>query len=172
MNEPVADTVRSILDGHIVLTRTLAERNHYPAIDILASVSRVMPAIASVDHVRSAAELRASVAEFEAARDLIEVGAYAPGSNGAIDRAIQLRPRIEAFLRQGRDEHDDVATAVAGLGAIGLDAPAWPVGDEVAARHPVQPGSSVRHSEGASSAPGARADAAPIPALLNRGATR
>jgi len=120
MSEPVADTVRSILDGHIVLTRTLAERNHYPAIDVLASVSRVMPAIVDGTHLRLAGALRASLAEYESARDLIEVGAYAAGSNPAIDRAIRLRPAIEAYLCQGRDEVADLASALAGMVAIGL----------------------------------------------------
>jgi FliI/YscN family ATPase len=120
MNEPVADTVRSILDGHIVLSRALAERNHYPAIDVLASVSRVMPVIADETHLRLAGGLRASLAEYDAARDLIEVGAYAPGSNPAIDRAIRLRPAIEAYLCQGWDEPSDITSAVAGMARIGL----------------------------------------------------
>lgn len=120
MNEPVADTVRSILDGHIVLTRTLAERNHYPAIDVLASVSRVMPTIVDETHLRLAGALRASLAEYEAARDLIEVGAYAAGSSPAIDRAIRLRPAIEAYLCQDRDEIADLASALVGLVGMGL----------------------------------------------------
>jgi FliI/YscN family ATPase len=122
MNEPIADTVRSILDGHIVLTRALAERNHYPAIDVLASVSRVMPAIVDDHHVRLAGALRASLAEYEGARDLIEVGAYAAGSNPAIDRAIVLRPGIEALLCQEREELGDIGTAVEAMSALGLGA--------------------------------------------------
>jgi flagellar biosynthesis/type III secretory pathway ATPase len=120
MNEPVADTVRSILDGHIVLTRTLAERNHYPAIDVLASVSRVMPTIVGEPHLQLAGALRASLAEYHAARDLIEVGAYAAGSNPAIDRAIRLRPAIEAYLCQDRDDTSDLASALAGMVGMGL----------------------------------------------------
>ena len=128
MTEPVADTVRSILDGHIVLSRALAERNHYPAIDALASVSRVMPAVVGPDHLRSAGAIRAALADFEGARDLIEVGAYAPGSNPAIDEAIARRPAIIKFLVQAVTETTDVATAGAQMAAI-LAAPiAAPVG--------------------------------------------
>ena len=111
MTEPVADTVRSILDGHIVLSRALAERNHYPAVDILASVSRAMPAVVEKEHLRVAGAIRAALAEFEGARDLIEVGAYAHGSNPAIDEAIALRPTLEAFLCQELEEQSDIATA-------------------------------------------------------------
>jgi FliI/YscN family ATPase len=122
MNEPVADTLRSILDGHVTLSRSLAERNHYPAIDILASISRVMPAVVSTDHYRLAAAIRANLAEYEGARDLIEVGAYAPGSNPAIDRAIAMRPSIEAFLCQELDETCEVESALADMQLLGLDA--------------------------------------------------
>jgi FliI/YscN family ATPase len=122
MTEPVADTVRSILDGHIVLTRALAERNHYPAIDPLASVSRVMPAIVAAAHLRDAGAIRASLAEYEAAKDLIEVGAYAPGSNPAVDEAIVRRPAIVRFLTQAIEETTDVDGAAERLAAI-LTAP-------------------------------------------------
>jgi flagellum-specific ATP synthase len=127
MSEPVADTVRSILDGHIVLTRALAERNHYPAIDPLASLSRVMPAIVAADHLRDAGRIRASLAEYEGAKDLIEVGAYAPGSNPAIDEAIVRRPSILHFLTQAIDETIDVDGAAERLAAI-LAATIPPVG--------------------------------------------
>ena len=115
MNEPIADTVRSILDGHIVLSRNLAERNHYPAIDVLASLSRVMPAIAEPRHLMLAGRLRASLAAYEGARDLIEVGAYAAGSNPEVDRAIAIRQATEQFLCQVIDEPADLASAVMGL---------------------------------------------------------
>ncbi len=126
MTEPIADTVRSILDGHIVLTRTLAERNHYPAIDVLASISRVMPAITEPRHRRLAGALRAALAEYEGARDLIEVGAYASGSNPAIDQAIALRPALERFLCQAIDETGDLAATIQTLERLGLqiEAPA------------------------------------------------
>jgi flagellum-specific ATP synthase len=118
MTEPVADTVRSILDGHIVLTRSLAERNHYPAIDALASVSRVMPAVVGPAHLWAAGAMRKALAEFEGARDLIEVGAYAPGSNPAIDEAIARRSAITAFLVQAVDETTNVAEAEARITEI------------------------------------------------------
>ena len=120
MNEPVADTVRSILDGHVVLSRALAERNHFPAIDILASVSRVMPALVPPEHLRLAGAMRASLAEYEGARDLIEVGAYAPGSSRAIDAAIAERPAIDAYLRQTPEETGTIETAFAALAATGV----------------------------------------------------
>ena len=122
MNEPIADTVRSILDGHIVLSRSLAERNHYPAIDVSASLSRVMPAVVSRAHAALASALRASMAEYENARDLIEVGAYAPGSSAAIDAAIRLRPAIEAYLCQTPGETCTIETALRRLTSIGLAA--------------------------------------------------
>jgi flagellum-specific ATP synthase len=120
MTEPVADTVRSILDGHIVLSRSLAERNHYPAIDVLASVSRAMPAVVDKAHVRIAGAVRAALAEYEGARDLIEVGAYAHGSNPAIDEAIALRPALETFLCQELEESSDIATARLAMEATGV----------------------------------------------------
>jgi flagellum-specific ATP synthase len=124
MNEPIADTVRSILDGHIVLSRSLAERNHYPAIDVLASVSRVMPGIVSPEHLAWAGAVRAALADYAGARDLIEVGAYAPGSSPAIDVAIASRDSLETFLCQTPDEVSTVATAGAALAGLGLPTPA------------------------------------------------
>jgi FliI/YscN family ATPase len=120
MTEPVADTVRSILDGHIVLSRSLAERNHYPAIDVLASVSRAMPAVVDKEHMRVAGAVRAALAEYEGAKDLIEVGAYAHGSNPAIDEAIALRPALEAFLCQELEERSDIVSARADMEACGV----------------------------------------------------
>lgn len=120
LTEPVADSVRSILDGHVVLSRLLAERNHYPAIDVLASVSRVMPAVTDAHHRRLAGALRTNLAVYEESRDLIEVGAYASGSNAEVDRAIALRPAILSFLQQRPDERCDLAEAIAGLEAIGV----------------------------------------------------
>jgi len=120
MTEPVADTVRSILDGHIVLSRTLAERNHYPAIDVLASVSRAMPAVVDKDHLRVAGAVRSALAEYEGARDLIEVGAYAHGSNPAIDEAIALRPALEGFLCQELEEESNIVSARQAMEASGV----------------------------------------------------
>lgn len=102
--EPISDTARSVLDGHIMLSRDLARENHYPAIDILDSVSRVMPAITSKEHQEAANKLRSLVAAYRNAQDLINTGAYAPGSNLHIDEALTKLPAINAFLRQGNDE--------------------------------------------------------------------
>ncbi len=100
MNEPITDTVRSILDGHIILSRELAGQNHYPAIDILNSVSRVMSAITTPNHRAGASQLRDILAAYNKASDLINIGAYVEGSNPVIDRAIQLREPLIKFLRQ------------------------------------------------------------------------
>jgi flagellum-specific ATP synthase len=100
LNEPITDTVRSILDGHIVLSRDLAHENHFPAIDVLGSVSRVMGAVTTPEHRRAAARLRDLLATYKNARDLINIGAYVAGSNPQIDEAVALMPAATAFLRQ------------------------------------------------------------------------
>ncbi|MEN6298625.1 MAG: flagellar protein export ATPase FliI [Anaerolineaceae bacterium] len=102
--EPICDAARSILDGHIVLTRDLAARNHYPAIDVLNSVSRVMPAVTTPEHRTSAAKVRKLLATYEKARDLINIGAYVKGSDPEIDAAINAMPAILALLQQGQNE--------------------------------------------------------------------
>ena len=104
LNEPVADAVRGILDGHIVLSRKLAQANHFPAIDVLQSVSRVMPRIITPEARATAAEARRLMAAYQGAEDLIRVGAYAPGSNPETDRAIALHDALKAFLQQGVTE--------------------------------------------------------------------
>jgi flagellum-specific ATP synthase len=104
MNEPITDTARGILDGHIALSRQLAHRNHYPAIDVLGSVSRVMSDIVDDDHKKCANELRQALAVYRDAEDLINVGAYVKGSSPAIDRAISLNESINDFLTQGMFE--------------------------------------------------------------------
>lgn len=103
-NEPIADAVRGILDGHIVLSRTLAHKNHYPAIDILNSVSRLMPSIAEDNHKDAASKARDLLATYKEAEDLINIGAYVSGSNKKIDVAVQYNPYIEKFLKQGMKE--------------------------------------------------------------------
>lgn len=103
-NEPIADAVRGILDGHIVLSRTLAHKNHYPAIDILNSVSRLMPSIAEDNHKDAASKARDLLATYKEAEDLINIGAYVNGSNKKIDVAVQYNPYIEKFLKQGMKE--------------------------------------------------------------------
>lgn len=103
-NEPIADAVRGILDGHIVLSRALAHKNHYPAIDILNSVSRLMPSIAEDNHKDAASKARDLLATYKEAEDLINIGAYVSGSNKKIDIAVQYNPYIEKFLKQGMKE--------------------------------------------------------------------
>jgi len=115
MNEPIADTVRGILDGHIVLSRKLADRGHYPAIDVLASVSRVMPEVVSKEHLRTATHIKEMMAAYEEMEDLINIGAYRSGTNPRVDRAISLMEPIRAFLKQGVTERSTFDTAFTGL---------------------------------------------------------
>ena len=103
-NEPITDTARSILDGHIVLNRRLAQQNHYPAIDVLASISRVMSAVASKDHKKVAGTLKNVLATYSEAEDLINIGAYKPGSNKNIDFAISKIDSVNNYLLQETDE--------------------------------------------------------------------
>jgi len=100
MNEPVGDTCRAILDGHMVLSRRLATAGHFPSIDVLESISRVVGAVTSPAQRQSATELRQLLAAYRDARDLIEIGAYVAGTNPSVDRAIALRDAADAFLRQ------------------------------------------------------------------------
>jgi type III secretion protein N (ATPase) len=119
MDEPIADEVRGILDGHIVLDRAIAARGRYPAVDVTASLSRVMDAIVSKEHREAARRLRSLVAVHEAKRDLVTLGAYAKGSDRELDEAIARMPRIEAFLRQDAGSKSDFAATIAGLlGAV------------------------------------------------------
>ncbi|MBN4067664.1 MAG: EscN/YscN/HrcN family type III secretion system ATPase [Alkaliphilus sp.] len=104
MNDPIADAVRGILDGHIVLSRKLANKNHYPAIDILSSISRIMPNISSKEHVLNANRIKEVLAEYKEAEDLINIGAYAKGSNSRIDYAIEKIDAINKLLKQDTDE--------------------------------------------------------------------
>ena len=102
-NEPIADAVRSILDGHIVLSRDLASRHHYAPIDVLQSVSRTMPDVTEVVHRRKAGQVREWMAAIRDSKDLVSVGAYVPGSNPRIDEARSKRDAIEGFLCQSSD---------------------------------------------------------------------
>ena len=104
-NEPISDAVRGILDGHIILSRDLASQNHYPAIDILNSISRLMAEIVPKEHRDIAGELRSVLATYKNSEDLISIGAYVKGSNSKIDKAIKYIDKLNAFLKQGRDEH-------------------------------------------------------------------
>ena len=117
-NEPIADAVRSILDGHIVLSRALAHAGHYPAIDVLASVSRVAGSVTDDHQQAVAGEVRRLLAAYAEARDLIEIGAYVPGTNPLVDRAVSVRPAIEDFLRQRVGEPTEAADAYIRLAVI------------------------------------------------------
>jgi len=110
-NEPIADAVRSILDGHVVLTRELAMQNHYPAIDILASVSRVMTDIVTTEYRQAAGNMRSVLATYRDAKDLIDIGAYTPGSNPQIDYAITMIESINNYLQQDIDHSYDLEQA-------------------------------------------------------------
>ncbi len=119
VNDPVADAARAILDGHIVLTRELASQGHYPAIDILTSVSRVMMDIVSPEHRKCAMGLKSALATYRKAYDLISIGAYKEGSDPRVDHAIKVIGRINAFLRQDINEkagYEDCLQTLFGLG--------------------------------------------------------
>jgi len=116
--DPVADSARSLLDGHIVLSRKLAERSHYPAVDILQSISRLMPAVTSKEHRLAAQKLREIYAIYIDAEDLINIGAFSPGSNRHIDGALALIDRIRDFLIQPVRERTDFAETVERLTVI------------------------------------------------------
>jgi type III secretion protein N (ATPase) len=115
MDEPIADEVRGILDGHIVLDRAIAARGRYPAVDVTGSLSRVMDSIVGKEHRDAARRLRALLATYEAKRDLVSLGAYTPGRDKELDEAISHMPRIEAFLRQEAAEKSQVTAAIATL---------------------------------------------------------
>jgi flagellum-specific ATP synthase len=112
MNDPIADATRGILDGHAVLSRDLADRNHYPAIDILASISRAMIDLVTPEQRRHAGRLKEVLATYGKVEDLINIGAYAAGSNPDIDYAISMKARIDAYLKQEIDECFDFEASV------------------------------------------------------------
>ncbi|PIE58508.1 MAG: flagellum-specific ATP synthase FliI [Desulfobulbus propionicus] len=121
LTEPVADSVRSILDGHIVLSRSLAAKNHYPAIDVMMSTSRVMRDIVSPRHLELAGRTRGVMAVYNESEDLINIGAYAAGSNPQIDYAIKRIDAINAFLNQGMDEACSLDDSIQALGELVSD---------------------------------------------------
>src|SRR3990167_920401 len=118
MNEPVADEVRSILDGHIILSRDLATRGQYPAVDVSKSISRVMDSIIDDEHRSSAQKLREVVANYEKERDLILIGAYEAGSDPKVDYAIEKIEEVNNFLKQGVEDKIDLEESVASLKEI------------------------------------------------------
>ncbi len=103
-NEPISDAARAILDGHIVLTRKLTSRGHYPPIDVLQSLSRVMPMVATEDQIMRARQVRELLAAYDDIEDLVNIGAYKPGANPLGDRALKMHAPLNAFLRQDKAE--------------------------------------------------------------------
>jgi FliI/YscN family ATPase len=117
-NEPVCDAVRAILDGHIVLSRRLAAAGHYPAIDVMQSVSRLARQLSAPDHMAAARKVREALATYAESKDLIELGAYAPGTNPALDAAVRAQPEITAFLKQDTQVDAPFADALTRMKAI------------------------------------------------------
>lgn len=117
-NDPIGDAVRSIVDGHIGLSRDLSSRGHFPAVDVLESTSRVMVEVASKEHQKLAARIRHLLAVYRDAEDLVNIGAYVEGSNPEIDKAIKTIPAIRQFLQQGLDEKSDFSKLVPAMKQI------------------------------------------------------
>jgi len=122
MNEPIADAIRSIVDGHIILSRDLASEGHYPAIEVLGSVSRCMSDVVSREQVALAREFLEVMAVYRRAEDLVNIGAYSRGANPKIDRALAMIDALNAFLKQGVDERVTLAESLAALKSLGLGA--------------------------------------------------
>jgi flagellum-specific ATP synthase len=118
MNEPITDTVRGILDGHIVLTRELANKNHFPAIDVLMSISRLMPLLADNRHNECARMVRNVMATYKEVEDMISIGAYSRGTNPKVDDAIDRIDAINQYLKQGIDENAEFAETIERLGRL------------------------------------------------------
>ncbi len=116
--DPIADAARAILDGHIVLSRSLAESGHYPAIDVLQSASRVMHNVVSREHFEQARRFRAVGARYDKGRDLVQIGAYVNGSDPSLDQAIALHPQMEAFLQQDMHEQSSLTDSLASMQAV------------------------------------------------------
>ncbi len=118
MNEPIADAARSMLDGHVVLSRQLATSGHFPAVDVLESISRLETAVIHADRRKMSVELRRIMSAYRDAKDLVEIGAYVSGSNPLVDRALGMKDFIDAFLRQGVHECADLEESWACLAAL------------------------------------------------------
>jgi flagellum-specific ATP synthase len=121
MTEPIADAVRAILDGHIVLSRELAWRNHYPCIDVMASISRLMPDLVSQPYLQNAGKIREWLATYRKAEDMLNIGAYVKGSNPKIDQAIQKIDAVNSLLIQRNDEHVTLENAFAAVNELTKD---------------------------------------------------
>jgi ATP synthase in type III secretion protein N len=119
VSDPIGDEARSLLDGHIVLSRKLAEQNHYPAIDVLASVSRTMSNVADAQHLKSASVLRTLMSRYQEMELLIRLGEYKPGADAVSDRAVQDRPQHLEFLRQSRRDQDSYESCLSQLHQLG-----------------------------------------------------
>ena len=115
INDPVVDTVRGIVDGHIFLSRKVAEMNHYPAIDVLGSISRLFTEIVTEEHKQAAYKMRKLMALYRENKYLIDVGMYNPGSNPRLDIAIELMPQINAFLQQRVSDSVSMDTTISTL---------------------------------------------------------
>lgn len=118
MNEPIADTVRGILDGHIVLDRNLANKGQFPAINILKSISRVMGNISEKEHTNAANRFRELLSTYQNSEDLISIGAYKKGSSREIDEAIQFHPKLISFLKQDVDEAASMEDSISFLKSL------------------------------------------------------
>jgi FliI/YscN family ATPase len=118
LNDPIADAVRAILDGHIILSRKLANGNHFPAIDVLASLSRVMSDVVSKEHWSLSGSTRDFLQSYREAEDIINIGAYIKGSNSRIDRAMTLYPALTQFLKQSTNESFTLPDTLKQLSAI------------------------------------------------------
>jgi flagellum-specific ATP synthase len=119
-NDPLADAVRALLDGHVMLDRRLAAQGHYPPIAILESVSRIMPAVVSAEHLAMANSVRRLFASYKASEELIRIGAYQKGSDADLDRAIALLPLLLEFLMQSTHEAAAMQDSVARLMALSV----------------------------------------------------
>jgi FliI/YscN family ATPase len=118
LNEPITDTARGILDGHIVLSRQLGAAGHYPAIDVLASISRVASQVAEPDHLKFARKLREALSTYQQSEDLISLGAYVSGANPKLDSSIKTRERVLQFLRQDANEKSELPQTLSRLKEI------------------------------------------------------
>ncbi len=132
-NEPIADAVRGILDGHLVMERGIAERGRFPAVNVLKSISRTLPACQTPDERGVAGDARRALAAFSNMEELIRIGAYRTGSDPQVDRAIRLEPALEAFLAQTKDEQTAMPDSFARLADILASAPADAFGARLAA---------------------------------------
>lgn len=118
LQDPLVDAVRSLLDGQVVLDRRLAARNHYPAISVLDSLSRLMPTVCREDHLEKTGQLRTLLSAYQESEDLIRVGAYQKGNDAVLDRAVEALPHLNRFLQQGVREHAPMETSLAALQAL------------------------------------------------------